>query len=326
MQKPESVPLKPVYVVFGDEAFLRAAALGAIRRQVLGKDADEFGSSQFDGKTVALVDVLDELALLPFLGSRRLVVVSDADGFVSAHRDGLERYVEKPHRTGVLVLAVASWPSNTRLAKMVAKTGLSVDCRTQDAYRLAPWCRRWASDRYGKRLSAEAAELLVELVGGGLGQLDAEIDKLACYVGERAEISADDVDTLVAAGRVETVWKIIDAAASGDARSAHELLRSLVDSGEQPIAILGAMSAQLRRLARAHRLVSSGESVRSALPKAGINYYADKAQAQLRHLGSTRLNRLYGWLLETDLGIKGDSALPPEHVLERLVVRLAAPA
>jgi DNA polymerase-3 subunit delta len=277
-----------------------------------------------DGKSASLVDVLDELALLPFLGSHRLVVVSDADEFVSAHRAALEKYVEKPHRSGVLVLSVKSWPGNTRLAKMVTQSGLAIDCRSPEPPRLVAWCRQWASERYGKRLSGDAAQLLVELVAGGVGQLDAEIDKLAAYVGDKPEITAAAVDTLVASGRVQVVWNIIDAAAGGDARSALGMLKSLVSSGEQPLLILGAMSAQLRRLARVHRLVATGESPRTALAKAGIQYYADRAQAQLRHLGRDRLGRLYKWLLETDLGIKGESALTPPHLLERLVVRLAA--
>jgi DNA polymerase-3 subunit delta len=323
LQKPDAIALKPVYVLHGDEEFLRLGALAAIRARVLGTDGNELGARQFEGKTAALADVLDELSLLPFFGSRRLVVVSNADEFVSAHRDALERFVQQPSRSGVLVLCVQSWPSNTRLFKFVNQSGLAIDCRSPAPHQLAPWCRRWASDRYGKRLAADAADLLVELASGGLGMLDQEINKLCCYVGECAEITAADVDKLVAAGRVETVWKIIDAAASGDTVSALRMLQALLSAGEQPIAVFGAISSHLRRLAKAHRLVAQGESVRSALPKAGIQFYTDKAQAQLRYLGPGRLMRLYRWLLETDLGMKGDSMLPPDHLLERLVVRLA---
>ena len=324
LHNPSAVPQKPVYVLHGDEEFLRLGAISAVRDQILGKEAEEVGVSQFNGETATLADVLDELSLLPFFTSRRLVVVSGADEFISAHRDALERYVQKPHLTGVLVLCVQSWPSNTRLYKMVDQNGLAIDCRSPAPHQLPPWCRRWAKDQHGKRLAADAADLLVELVAGGVGALDQEISKLACYVGERADITAEDVDKLVAAGRVETVWKIIDAAAGGEVAPALQMLQALLDAGEQPIAVFGAISAQLRRLVKAHRLIAQGEPARSALSKAGIQYYTDKAQAQLRHLGKARLDRAYQWLLETDLGMKGDSGLPPHHLLERLVVRVAS--
>src|SRR5262245_8865474 len=167
LQRPDAVQPKSVYAVFGDEEFLRTAAVAAIQRSVLGPDSDDFAVTRIDGKTAALADVLDELALLPFFGATRLVVVQNADDFVSAHREPLERYVQKPHRSGVLVLMVQSWPSNTRLAKMVAQSGLAIDCKSPEERQLAPWCRRWATERYGKQLAQDAAELLVELVGGG---------------------------------------------------------------------------------------------------------------------------------------------------------------
>ncbi len=325
LQRSDAVKLRPVYVLAGDEEFLRSAALAAVRECVLGKDGDEMGLSRFEGKSAALADVLDELSMLPFLGSRRLVVVSVADEFVSKHREALERYVQKPHRTGVLALIVQSWPSNTRLARMVVQSGLTIDCKPPDDRSLPAWCRNWAKEKYGKRLLNDGASLLVELVSGGLGQLDAELDKLAAYVGDRADIRAEDVDQLVAAGRVDTVWKILDAAASGDTSSALQLLDSLMGVGEQPLMIFGALSSQLRKLARAYRLVVGGESPRTALPKVGVPpYFIEKVQAQLRFLGRERLGQLYDWLSETDLGLKGDSTLPPQHLLERLIVRVGA--
>jgi DNA polymerase-3 subunit delta len=207
---------------------------------------------------------------------------------------------------------------------MVAQGGLAIDCKSPEERQLAPWCRRWAMDRYGKRLAGDAAELLVELVGGGLGQLNSELDKLAAFAGAKPDISANDVDQLVAAGRIETVWKIIDAAAAGQASDALRMLDSLASAGEQPLLIFGAFSSQLRKLAKAYRLIAAGESARSALAKAGVPpYFIDKAEAQLRHLGRDRLARIYDWLTETDLGMKGDSSLAPQHLLERLVVRVA---
>jgi DNA polymerase-3 subunit delta len=52
-------------------------------------------------------------------------------------------------------------------------------------------------------------------------------------------------------------------------------------------------------------------------------FAARGCEQQLRHLGRRRLDRLYDWLLEVDLGLKGGSELPPRTLLERFVVRLA---
>jgi DNA polymerase-3 subunit delta len=64
-----------------------------------------------------------------------------------------------------------------------------------------------------------------------------------------------------------------------------------------------------------------------ALQQAGVKAFAlQKSEAQLRRLGRQRGQQIYRWLLEADLDLKGDSLMPPRLILERLIIRLAAPA
>jgi DNA polymerase-3 subunit delta len=180
---------------------------------------------------------------------------------------------------------------------------------------------------HGKQLSAPAAAMLVDLVGPEMGQLDQELAKLAAYAGEAARVDAGDVDALVGSSRGESTWKIFDAMAAGRPAEALEILDRLFDHGEDPLRVLGAFSMQLRRLAQAYRLTGQGQSLPAALAEAGVPPFAVRgAEQQLRHLGRRRADRLYDWLLETDLGLKGASALPPRTLMERLVVRLARKA
>jgi DNA polymerase-3 subunit delta len=148
--------------------------------------------------------------------------------------------------------------------------------------------------------------------------------KLAIYAGSNSRIDTADVDQLVGQSRAENTWKIFDLIGSGQAAEALALLDRLLDQGEEPLRLLGAFSMQLRRLAQAARLHSQGESVPDALEHAGVPPFGRKnAEQQVRHLGRRRLDFIYDWLLETDLGLKGSSQLPPRVLLERLVVRLA---
>ena len=83
----------------------------------------EAAISRFPGPQTDLADMLDELFTLPFFSKRRLVIVEDADTFVTKHRKDLEAYVEKPSASGILVLQVKQWTSTTRLAKLVDEGG-----------------------------------------------------------------------------------------------------------------------------------------------------------------------------------------------------------
>src|SRR5262249_35864101 len=152
--------------------------------------------------------IKDELATLPFLSSRRLVVIDNADPFVTNYRSQLEKYVTQPAATGVLVLDVKTWPATTRLAKLLADTTIS--CKAPSAAKLPAWCGDWAKSKHGKPLSVPAAQLLVDLVGSDMGQLDQELGKLAAYVGQAPKIDVEDVDRLVGRSQTANAFKIFD--------------------------------------------------------------------------------------------------------------------
>ncbi|MFN4258672.1 MAG: DNA polymerase III subunit delta [Gemmataceae bacterium] len=317
-QKPQ-----PIYVTHGDEDFLKRQALRLIQAIVLPGPDNDFGLTVHAGDAATFPQVREDLDMLPFLSPRRLVVVENADPFVTKYRAALEKYVDQPAKTGVLVLDVKTWPSTTRLAKMIDNAGTIV-CKTPPVSQLPQWCRRWATAQHGKQLDPNAAQLLVDQVGPIMGQLDQELAKLASYVGNSNRIDMNDVDQLVSRSRTADTFRIFDAIGAGQTGAALAILDRLLDQGNEPIAILGAFSWQLRRLAQAARLATQGRSLTDALEEAGIPPFARRGcEQQLHHLGRHKAERLYDWLLEVDLGLKGGSPLDARVQLERLVVRLA---
>jgi DNA polymerase-3 subunit delta len=320
-----SLAPQPLFVLAGDEAFLKRHVQAALRTRLLGSDADEFALSVYPGDRATYSAVVNDLSTLPFLAPRRLVIVENADPFVTAERARLEKYLAAPSEVGVLVLEVASWPATTRLAKMVPDTA-TVVCKAPATQRLPEWCVHWSQAHHGKPIAAAAAKLLVDLVGPDMGLLDQELAKLAVYVGEAAKIDSKDVDRLVGNNREEKTWAVFDLIGAGQTGAALALLDRLFEQGEDAMRLLGAFSMQLRRLAQAARLCFLGKSVKEALDEAGVPPFGHRgAEQQMRHLGRRRLDRLYDWLLTVDQGMKGGSSLPPRTLLERLIVRLAQP-
>lgn len=325
LEQPERGKVQRVYVLHGDEGLLKQRVLAALRKRIFGADADDFATSTHEGTTASFSMVHDELRTLPFLATRRLVIVENADTFVTNHRPKLEKYVAEPAAHGILVLDVNTWPSTTRLAKLV-DSAATITCKAPSAAKLPDWCVTWAQSVHGKRLAGPAAQLLVDLVGNEMGLLDQELAKLAVYVGQSPQIDVSDVDRLVGSSRAENAFKIFDAVAAGRAAEALAILDQLFDQGEEPIRLLGAFGYQLRRVARAARLCQQGMPVSTAVEKAGFTAYGRRSgEQQLRHLGPRRTDRLYEWLLELDQGLKGSSDLPARTLFERLIVRLAQP-
>jgi DNA polymerase-3 subunit delta len=303
-----------------------------VRRLVLGEGEAEFSLTLFDGPTAELKDVLDELfTLAMFGGGKRLVVVDEADAFVTRFRPELEEYVARPASSAVLLLSLRSFPANTRLYKAVLAAGAVIECNAPPAPRLAKWVADWGAQSRKLRVSSAAAELLLDIIGPELGLLDQELAKLALVAAGDRKITVEMVQEMVGGWRAKTTWEMLDAALSGDAAAALAQLDRLLSSGETPVGLLGQISASLRRCAAATRTILRGESagrrvaLRNALEAAGVrSFVLQKSERELRRLGRHRGSQLYHWLLEADLDLKGDSSLPPRLILERLILRLAA--
>ncbi len=327
--KPQTGPLPPVCVAFGEEPFLRQQVVRALRQAVLGADERSVALRTLAADQATWSDVAEALDTPCLFAPCQVVVLEEADAFVSQHRAALERYVEQPAASAVLILEVRNWPKTTRLYKAVEQRGLQVACVAPKPAQLPGWIRSWAKARYRASVDADAARLLADMVGCELGLRDAELAKLAASAADHGTITAQLVQQLAGGWRAKTTWDMLDAAAAGNTAEALVQLDRLLASGEQPLALLGAMAYTLRRMALAVRLVLRAEAagrrlpLRDALQQAGFPpFVLAKAETQLCQIGRTRAARLYRWLLDADLDLKGRSQLPPRLVLEQLLIRL----
>ena len=126
LKQPGRQATGPIVVVYGDERALKLSVLQALVETVL--QGDDAGLTRFAARELDFRTLADELRTVSMWGDKRLVVVDDADDWLSANRGALEKYVEKPAQKSVLVLDVNSFPKNTRLYKAVEKLGLAVQC------------------------------------------------------------------------------------------------------------------------------------------------------------------------------------------------------
>lgn len=295
----------PIYVIFGPDNFLRAEALEGVIQTVLGKDRDQMTLAEFNGSDARIANVLDECRTPSLLAPVRLVLVRDADDFVSANRDVLEKYLHAPSSTGVLVLECDSWPKNTRLYKLTDQVGRNMGCETPKGAAIVGWLVDRANDPYGCRLENAAARLLVDLVGSQLGLLDMELAKLATFVAPKTQIAAKDVEQLVGESRAEVVFKIVDAICEGGARQAMELWDQVISHDKDAeYRAVGGLAYAFRRLAEVRRLTDGGLPIAAAAKQAGVWGDPHALRRQLGRFSARQWEDVLSALLRMDVGSK----------------------
>jgi DNA polymerase-3 subunit delta len=332
-----------VCALFGGERFLKKLAVDFLVSSI-GEDDPDFSASTYESETAKWADVHDELSTRSLFGGDgpRIVVVDQADKFVKENRDRLEDYAKATGTSGLLILIVDSWPANTKLYKMVDKSGLQVRCdaptktarsKKPDDRQTAAWLVARAKTEYEFQLPVGGAQLLIELTDCEFGRMDQELQKLSLYA-EKGKVDQETVKKVVGGWRARTMWEAIDAAADGDAGKAIELVDQLLRSGEHPLALFGQLSWSLRRYATATEIVMrqlrSGKkpNLPSAVTEAGFRTWdgeVDAAQDRIRQLGRERAGMMLDWLLEADLALKRSHSKEDRGrlVLEKLFVKMS---
>jgi DNA polymerase-3 subunit delta len=311
--------LKAVHALVGSDSFLQLQRLAEILRE-LGPDAQR---RDIDGERGELAEVLDELRSFAMFGGAKVVVVRDADAFVSRFREPLETYLAAPSEASTLVLRLGSLPSNQRIYKIIAKVGQIHDCNPPKARELAKWVmERGAVHKV--RVDAEAARLLCDYIGGDLGRLDGELAKLAIGAAG-GKITAADVSGGVCFQREQEMWDMTGELAAGRTAEALRRWRLLVQldpSAEfRAVTWLGMWLENVRKALAMRRQGMNAFSIGSALriwPRENQEPFVRTAEA----LGSTGAARALDLLVRVDHQSKsgvGDAAAN----VERFILELA---
>jgi len=310
---------KPIYVLHGDDAYLLDARRREIVDRVVGEADPQLCVSAFDG-SAELADVLDELRTLPFLAPRRLAIVRDADAFVSAHRHALEKFLQSPPASATLLLIVTSWKSTTRLAKLVPKIGEAIDCSLSEKGNLGRWLAQHAAER-GKRIAPDAAQLLVQWIGRNLAALDSEMEKVSLYVGDRADITAQDVSVIVTASAGPGAFDLTNAITDGNPQAALTALAGMLQTRGEEFRTLGMIGWHLRRATLAKEKLLAGESPGRALPRLP-RAQARAFESMLRRRPLAAFREDFRRLIRADLAMK--SGTSPAGAMRELVVGLCS--
>ncbi|MCF6158086.1 MAG: DNA polymerase III subunit delta [wastewater metagenome] len=312
----------PIYVFFGNEEFFIHEALSAVKACLLRGTDPAISLVEFEGSGTPGGTIFDELRTIPFFASKnKVVIVEGADTFVEKNRQLLERYLQSPARHSHLILVNNKWDKRMKLAALVDKVGISVECKKLKDYQIPGWIST-RTKFYKKTITTKAAQIVAENVGNNLAILDKHIEKLSIYLGDRPTIDENDVEALVGIDRNRTVFELTDAVAQRDILSSLKILNQMLNHGEDSVRIISLLAWQIKRLWRAKQLLRQGtDESKVASELQVIPFFAKRFFVQVGLFTEDDLMKKYALLLETDVQSKTRSR-NMQLLLELLIYKL----
>jgi DNA polymerase-3 subunit delta len=312
--------LAPVYLVLGEEDYLRDKALAVLKRAALGEEQDGgFNCDVFHGDEDTADRVLSCAMEIPVLASRRLVVLKQAEKWPARETEKWLPYLSAPHESTTLVFAAPKLDRRLKWTQALMQHAVVVDCDPLPDMQIQTWINGEAAS-LGMTVQADAAHLLKEAAGGSLYALRRELEKLSAYVPAGRPVLVDDVETLRGTEPGASVFDLTIAIGSGASGRALTILARNLDAGEAPLRILGALVWQYRRLWKvkdsAQRGGRPGEAGRA------LRMDPARAAALVSKFSDSHLHQAFRLFMEVDSKLKGGSGGSGKRVLEDLLLQL----
>ena len=212
--KPRSAPDAPdaatrILALHGPEYALNREAMDCLCT-AMEQEHGRIDVINFDGKTCQAVDVLDELRSFGLMQQYKIVVIDDADQFVSANRKLLERYAQSPVDHATLVFQCSSWRKGN-LDKLIEKVGALIKCAPLTAAQVRTRLVQLAKAQHNRNLTNDTAQMLIDRLGTNMLTLESELAKLALLVGEGEPIEPELIDQVAGRSSDEEAWAIQEA-------------------------------------------------------------------------------------------------------------------
>jgi DNA polymerase III subunit delta len=320
LQLIERRPPGAVFFLHGEEAYLRDEAVARVVAAYLDAGSRDFNLDQLRGSDVSAEQLASVLATPPMMAEYRVVLVRDAQGLSNRAREVVESAAAAVPAGLILVLsATVPAGSKAKFYSTLQKSAVSVEFPAVDAMDLPGWLTQQALDAHGLQLEIEAARALSAAIGAQLGVLASELEKLASYVGDRPEITLDDVRAVGGYIPRADRWAWFDLVGERRFREALELLPTLLESGENGVGLVIGMTQQLLRIGL---IAGGGREALERQLKPFQRWLAGRVEPQARRWSPTEVDLALTELLRTDRLLKSTS-LTDRQAIEELLLRLA---
>ncbi|HYY58410.1 MAG TPA: DNA polymerase III subunit delta [Pyrinomonadaceae bacterium] len=315
--------LAPLYLLFGEEGYLRERAARAISEAAL-TDAPlrEFNETSYSLLSVDVQQAIATAEQLPMMARRRVVRITDFARLREADEEALARYVHRPAESSVVILLADELDKRRKLSKTLIETCVSVEFAPLDDRELALWARGRL-----KELKVEADERtlhqIIALVGSSVRILSNELDKLAAAAAETGFITMEMVEALVGRSRELSNFELTDHLITRNRQRALQTLERLLDDGAEPLMLMGLIASNYHRLALAKELMSRGAPNQEVFRLVAMPYSKrEEFLATARRSDAAALARSINRIAAADLAIKTSRATPRLQ-LEMLVCELS---
>jgi DNA polymerase-3 subunit delta len=322
--------IAPVYLLFGEETFLRDSAAKFISEKALTDSSmREFNESVFSLAESKIDYALSAADQMPMISSRRVVRITEVVVSATGKKDSIKeddetilmRYLSRPSETSVVIFVADEIDKRRKISKLLLENCVSVEFTPLSDNELIDEVKKQLK-KTNAQIEDRTARHLVGLVGNDLRKLSTEVEKLATAALPDSLVTFELVEQLVPNSRELSNFELTDYLLAKNRPRALQILHKILDDGAEPLMLLGLIANNFHRLFLAKELMRNGVERNEVARTMRLPYgKQEDFLATARRADADRLAWNLQRIAQVDLAIKTSQATPRLQI-EMLVCEL----
>lgn len=323
LEEIESGQLKQVYILYGEEAYLRNQYKNKLKDALLD-GGDSMNFHYFEGKNISVEEVTDLAQTMPFLAQRRVIMLENSGLFVHGG-DLLAEYLRDPCETAYFVFVEQTVDKRTRLYKAATARGRAIEFVPQGEAVLKRWILGILK-RENKKITERDLDFFLDRTGPDMSNIRSELEKLLCYCMNRDVVTAGDIEEICTRQVNNRIFDMINALAERRQKTAMELYYDLLTLREPPMRILFLIARQFNLLLQVKELKNKGYGADAIGKEVGLaGFIARKYVAQAAKFKESDLRKAVEDCVESEEAVK-TGRMGDVMSVELLIIKCSAAA
>ena len=292
---------RPLYLLYGEEHYLHS-----YYKKLFIK-----AFSENEGINITMVedssdsrDLKEISETLPFFASYRLLVFDERLSGRKKMDESFVQYLEKSPESTVMLFLEDKIDKRSAFYKVVKKRGLVLPCVEQDSVFLQKFALGILK-KENKLISPSLMQELLRRTGTNMFRIETECRKIASYLGEEKEVTAESIETCLKKLPEDRVFEMIEAIGRGDKERLFRYYGDLLQLEESPTKIRLLIKSNVEKLLLVREKLTEGYSERDMATALSMEpWRVKKYTAEARQYTLSALRDLFHALLRLEEEIR----------------------
>lgn len=240
----------PIYVILSKDRFTRKKTADHLSHCLLAKETHpELCLKIFNEDQINPIAILDELETMGLFAPRKVISIDIGEKTAHTVLKPIQDYFSRPSPSLFLIISAAAINHSTTFYKQAEKTGVILELPEEKEWEKEKSAIAWVASTVsskGKTIEHVACQHLVKQVGTDTSMLHQELEKLLCYIGDRTQITLQDVGAICTSVNVENAWQLGDALFKRDVSTALRISKGLLNDGIPFLSLLRQVRHQIQ--------------------------------------------------------------------------------